>query len=50
MRAGGIGRNRETELEWVEGRGGTFTVRDHYVARLVGLFDLLATAWQLTRA
>jgi hypothetical protein len=46
----GIGRNRETERERVEGRSGTFTVRDHYVARLVDLFDLLATAWRLARA
>ncbi len=38
------------EREWVEGRGGAFTVRDHYVARLVDLFDLLTTAWRLTRA
>ena len=37
------------EREWIEGHGGTFTVRDHYVARLVDLFDLLATAWRLAR-
>ena len=37
------------ERQWVDGAEGGFVVRDHYVARLVDLVDVLAGAWRLAR-
>jgi hypothetical protein len=37
------------EREWLEGRDGRFGVREHYVARLLDLFDLLAAAWRVVQ-
>jgi len=38
------------ERQWLEGHDGGFVVRDHYAARLLGMLDLLASAWRLARA
>ena len=37
------------ERNWLDGSDGAFLVRDHYVARLLGFLDLLASAWRLAR-
>jgi hypothetical protein len=37
------------EREWLDGAEGSFGVREHYVARLLDLFDVLATAWRLVQ-
>jgi hypothetical protein len=38
------------ERRWIEGHDGDFVVRDHYAARLLGMLDVLASAWRLARA
>jgi hypothetical protein len=38
------------ERQWLDGGDGTFVVRDHYAARLLGFLDLLAGAWRIARA
>ncbi len=38
------------ERQWIEGTDGAFVVRDHYAARLLGLLDLLASVWRVTRS
>jgi hypothetical protein len=37
------------EQEWLDGNDGRFGVREHYVARLFDVIDLLATAWRLVQ-
>ncbi|HKX09067.1 MAG TPA: DUF6635 family protein [Stellaceae bacterium] len=38
------------ERQWIEGAGGVFVVRDHYVARLLGLLDILGSVWRVARS